>query len=217
MARGLRRGARLLIEGYVNGARRPSRVGLLNLAEGGGARAVQLVLDDLAEAGAFYELHSGVARPVEFVSGEAGGCDAFEPCAANGCDAFVLGFYLDKAGEFAFAGQEVVDTLRGLPQDAVIYGLCCSAPFAAPAALHGLGQLEAACVESGHAWCGGMVVRCAGALPRLKNKPRMGMARRKVSEAADELLLAIRCGSHAGTVVSRPGLLWCMREAMRLA
>lgn len=205
------------MESHVNGARRPSRVGLLNLAEGDGAQAVQLVLDDLAEAGAFYELHSGVARPVEFVSGEAGGCDAFEPCAANGCDAFVLGFYLDKAGESAFAGQEVVDTLRVLPQDAVVYGLCCSAPFAAPAALHGLGQLEAACVESGHAWCGGMVVRCAGSLPRLKNKPRMGMARRKVSEAADELLLAIRCGSRAGTVVSRPGLSWCLREAMRLA
>ena len=205
------------MESHVNGARRPSRVGLLNLAEGDGAQAVQLVLDDLAEAGAFYELHSGVARPVEFVSGEAGGCDAFEPCAANGCDAFVLGFYLDKAGESAFAGQEVVDTLRVLPQDAVVYGLCCSAPFAAPAAFHGLGQVEAACVESDHTWCGGMVVRCAGALPRLKNKPRMGMARRKVSEAADELLLAIRCGSRAGTVVSRPGLLWCMREAMRLA
>ena len=205
------------MESHANGVHRPSRVGLLNLTGGDDARAVRFVLDDLAEAGAFYELHSGVARPVEFVSGEAGGCDAFGPCAANGCDAFVLGFYLDKAGESAFAGQEVVDTLRGLPQDAVIYGLCCSAPFAAPAALHGLGQLEAACVESGHAWCGGMVVRCAGALPRLKNKPRMGMARRKVSEAADELLLAIRCGSHAGTVVSRPGLLWCMREAMRLA
>ena len=205
------------MESHVNGVHRPSRVGLLNLAGGDEARAVQLVLDDLAGAGAFYELHSGVARPVEFALGETGDCDASEPREANGCDAFVLGFYLDDAGEFAFAGQEVVDALRGLPQDAVIYGLCCSAPFAAPAALHGLGQLEAACVESGHAWCGGMVVRCAGALPRLKNKPRMGMARRKVSEAADELLLAIRCGSHAGTVVSRPGLLWCMREAMRLA
>ena len=158
-----------------------------------------------------------MARPVEFVSGEAGGCDASELGETNGCDAFVLGFYLDDAGEFAFAGQEVVDALRGLPQDAVVYGLCCSAPFVASAALRGLEQVETACVEHGHVWCGGMAVRCAGVLPRLKNKPRMGMARRKVSEAADELLLAIRCGSRAGTVVSRPGLLWCMREAMRLA
>lgn len=213
---------------HVNGAHRPSRVGLLNLAEGDGARAVRFILDDLAEAGAFYELHSGVTSPVEFalgeaderdasVLGEAGGCDASVPGDASSCDAFVLGFYLHDADEFAPIGQAADSVYRNLPRGAMVYGLCCSESFAADPAPRALEQLEAACAESGLVWCGGMAVRCAGVLPRLQGKPRMGMARRKVSEATDELLLAIRCDLRAGTILSRPGLPWCLREAMRLA
>lgn len=165
---------------------RPARVGLVNLASGRGRGVVRLLLDDLAEAGAVYERLSGVDEPVEF--------GAEEPA-----DTYVLGFY---------AEDEVVATLPQLELGTQVYVVVCCESCDADEAWGAVSSLENQCSEAGLLWCGGMVVPGAANLPRVWGKPRMGWARRRVSEVTDELLLAIRCGEPAGVIVVRPRLTW---------
>ncbi len=223
---------------------RPSRVGLVNLASGYGRGAVQLLLDDLSEAGGVYERLSGVAEPVEF--GASGPADAYvlgfyaedgatageggvvddrahgvgrAPAAASGDDAaeeFVPGSArgVEPASDEGLAdepGDGLATMLSRLEPGAQVYAVvCCESRRAAEARFAFL-ELEEQCAEAGLLWCGGMAVPGAANLPRVWGKSRMGRARRRVSEATDELLLAIRCGEPAGTIVVRPRLSWHLR------
>ena len=126
-------------------ARRPKRVGLA-CAEGD---PVGLVLDDMAEAGAVYEMLSKVEDPIEFV--RLRGLDD-----AATCDALVLADGLEPPA--------------GLPA----YRVSASDPDA------------------------DLYVPRPRLLPRLMKKPRLGHARRPLSEAVDALLLRIRSGEPPG-------------------
>ncbi len=194
--------------------RRPSRVGLLSLAEGPGEAAVRFVLDDLAEAGAFYERHSGVLEPIEFVRLGPEHLSAGSAAGPVPCDAFVLGFYLEQDAADEGWEQALAASLGALPLGSAVYGVCCCAARGAPSCVAGLGALERLCDEAGLLYRGGMAVASAANLDRLHGRARMGRARRKVSEAADELLLAIRCGAHAGAIAARPGLFWRLHMAL---
>lgn len=66
--------------------------------------------------------------------------------------------------------------------------------------------LEEACSARGLAWHGGVVVGDADLLPRIARLPRMGLARRRVSEALDHLLVALLANGNAGEKYVRPSL-----------
>lgn len=112
------------------------------------------------------------------------------------------------AGAF---GDSLASVLSHLEPGAQVYAVVCCESCDADEAWDTVSGLEKQCLEAGLLWCGGMVVPGAANLPRVWGKPRMGRARRRVSEATDELLLAIRCGEPAGTIIVRPRLSWRLR------
>ena len=66
--------------------------------------------------------------------------------------------------------------------------------------------LEEACSARGLVWRGGVAVGDAGLLPRIARLPRMGLARRRVSEALDCLLVALLASGNTGEKYVRPSL-----------
>ncbi len=64
-------------------------------------------------------------------------------------------------------------------------------------------RFEIACREQGLSPSGALLVPNLGVAGRLTASPRMGFARRPVSEACDRLLYAARMGEAAGTQKAR--------------
>lgn len=183
----------------MDGNKRPARVGLVRCAAGEGeaARAIELLLDDAAEAGAVYERRADAERPVEFARGAAGGGETgFD---GTGFDAVILG--LD--GTDARFG----DVLDSLSAGTSVYAVCVCVGCPAEEALGCLHALEEACDQRGLAWAGGVAVGHAQVVSAFERSPRLGFWRRPVSEALDLMLLAVRCGSDAGLAAVRPGPL----------
>lgn len=84
-----------------------------------------------------------------------------------------------------------------------VYALLC-ADDDPGVATHALAALEERCGERGLAWRGGLVVGDAGLLPSMARRPRMGWARRRISEALDQLLIALLAAEPAGERYVRP-------------
>ena len=61
-------------------------------------------------------------------------------------------------------------------------------------------SLKTFCSEYRLSWCGGLAVGASDMIPAVASAPRMGMMRRRLSEATDKLILAVRCGTDAGTI-----------------
>ena len=74
------------------------------------------------------------------------------------------------------------------------------------AAADALAALRERCEARGLAWLGGLAIGDAGLLPRMACRPRMGWARRRVSEAVDQLLIALLAGQSFGEQYVRPSL-----------
>ncbi len=114
-------------------------------------------------------------------------------------------------GPVGVPGDSLASTLSRLEPGTQVYAIVCCDSCDADEAWDAVSSLEKQCSEAGLLWCGGMVVPGAENLPRVWGKPRMGRTRRRVSEVTDELLLAIRCGEPAGTIIVRPRLSWRLR------
>lgn len=169
--------------------KRPSRVGLASCPCGrNAAQVIDLVLDDMAEAGAVYERQGATENPVEFVRGTTAGCDAVA-LGMDGTDAR----FGDRLGE--------------LEAGCAVYAVCACAGCAAEEALGCLGALEEACEQHGLLWRGGLAIEDAQAVAPFEHSPRLGFWRRPVSGAVDRLLLAVRCGGNAGLFATRQGPL----------
>ncbi len=154
--------------------------------------------------------------------------EAADDCAGDAGQAPVAASENDHAEELAAKSARDIEPasgegLAGVPGDGLartlfrlepgtqVYVVVCCDSCDADEAWDAVSGLEKQCSEAGLLWCGGMVVPGAANLPRVWGKPRMGWARRRVSEVTDELLLAIRCGEPAGTIVVRPRLSWRLR------
>ena len=173
---------------------RPARVGALALGACGGAvgEAVKLLLGDLAEAGAVYERLAGLATPVEF--------DVLDGMAeAGACEALVLGVCAGEELE-----EPLAELLPNVAEGSQVYAVVACESREPEEALPALSAFEKWCSEQGFIWQGVLVVADAARLPLVWGKPRMGRARRPVSEAMDELLLAIRCGAEVGVFSAVP-------------
>ena len=122
------------------------------------------------------------------------------------CDSVVIGYALE-AGEDAI--ESIADAVQlPSPADASrgmrVYTIAVDHFYDAENALGSLDALRASCSEAGLLFSGGVLVGGGALLPRLVNKPRMGSARRRVSEAIDELIEAVREGRDAGIVKAKP-------------
>lgn len=93
--------------------------------------------------------------------------------------------------------------LNYAPSGARVYALIC-AEGDPDVASHTLAALAERCEERGLAWMGGLVIGDAGLLPGMARHPRMGWARRRVSEALDQLLIALLAAEPAGENYVRP-------------
>ena len=163
----------------------PRSVGLVDLSAGAADGAAGLLLADLAEAMRVYDRlgHAGEAgyEPLEVMR--------VEPEGVGEVDSLVVAL-----GEGA-----AVPALDGLAlaTGQRVYGLGVFAGDV-PGGASTFGSLAAACVAVGAVWCGVLVAPRAGLVARFAPGPRMGLFRRGVSEAMDDLIVAIRSGIPVG-------------------
>ena len=87
----------------------------------------------------------------------------------------------------------------------LVYALASDDTNDAKDALRALDALKGVCSEQGLSWRGGLAVPCRAWYEAHMAKPRMGSARRSLSEATDDVVLALRCGNYAGvSIVKAP-------------
>ena len=96
-----------------------------------------------------------------------------------------------------------------------VYALVVTASPDDPSlAAHALAELEELCELHGQSWMGALVVGDAEVVTRFSHSPRMGWARRRISEALDQLICALLAGTSTGEKYVRPPL--AARLAARL-
>lgn len=153
---------------------RPRRVAIVDAS---GNAVTAALLADAAEALPVYAELAGVAAP-EPVRAGAGRDIA-------GCDTVLLALRLEAR---ATRIEEL--PMVYAPAGARVYALIC-ADGDPGIATYALAELEEHCEARGLAWMGGLAVGDADLLPDLGRRPRMGWARRRVSEALDALIIAL--------------------------
>ena len=182
----------------VPGRGLPPRVALVNASPRASRSATARLLGDLAEALPVYARMAGVDAP-ELVCATAR--DAGLPA---GCDAVVLGYplYVDALP------SGLVDLLvraRGeLAPGTRVYALANMGFYEAEQVSPSFSVIEGFCAEAGLCWSGGVAVGAGGMVLPVARTPRMGMMRRGVSEAVDQLVTALLAGADAGAIEARP-------------
>lgn len=184
----------------------PRRVALVCASPRGERSATAHLLADLAEALPVYARMAGVAAP-ELV-------DARGAKGLRGGDAVVLGYplYVDALPS-GLVG--LLERARGeLRPGARVYALCNMGFYEPEQIVPSFLVLENFCAAAGARWMGGVAVGAGGMVLPTARSPRMGMMRRWVSEAVDQLIMAVLAGTGAGVIEARPPL---PRAAYRLA
>lgn len=165
----------------------PRRIALVDASD---CAATSALLADAAEALPVYARLAGTQAP-ELVRARTGRDVA-------SCDTVLLVLRLDGTSprveelpvSYASAGARV-------------YALLCTEGDPG-VATYLLAELDERCEERGLRWCGGLAVGDADLLPRIAGCPRMGWARRRVSEAVDELLITLLANKSVGEKYVRP-------------
>ncbi len=187
----------------------PKRIALVNASPKGPRSATAHLLADLAEAFGAYAQLAGVTAP-ELVSV---GCPSAAPSVSEkavqalaGCDAAVLGYplYVDALP----AGLvELLERAQGeLAPGTRVYTLANLGFYEPEQILPSFAVVESFCRAAGVCWMGGVALGGGGMILPCAHMPRMGMMRRRVSEAVDELVGALLTGGELGTVLSKPPL-----------
>ncbi len=148
---------------------RPQRINAIYQCEPDLREGLGLLATELAQAGVVYEKIAQVDKPIEFTVGEK-----TRPTAQ---DASIL--LWDGSGN-------VDELLAACAAGCRVYVICPDSEAA--------GRLAQACAEKDLAFCGALLVPNLGKAAVLTHAPRMGFARRQVSEACDRLLYAARTG-----------------------
>lgn len=160
---------------------RPQRIHLIYECRAELAAGLGLLAAELAQAGVVYEKIAQVDTPVEFIVAEKG------PVAPGAGNALLA--LWDGSGD--------IDGLlaRWAGTSCPVYAIC---PAVANAT-----RLADACAEKGLRYRGALLVPNLERASALTRSPRMGFARRQVSEAADRLLYAARMGEAFETQTAR--------------
>ena len=163
---------------------RPQKIYLTYECQAELASGLELLAAELAQAGVVYEKIAQVDRPIEFVVAEKGAA-GLQPGDA------LIAFW-DGSGSCGFLA-----TWGSGAADCPVYAICPGAGGAARLAG------ACACAEGGLQYRGGLLVPNLGKAAVLVHSPRMGFARRQVSEASDRLLYAARMGEVFQTQTTR--------------
>ena len=163
-------------------SRLPKRIALVTVGE---TRTLpSLMANDFEDAlGAYSEI--GGTRPPTVLHSLEG-----EPAV----DAVVIIFSASDA-------QFAEDLLANLESKCLVYALASEDTEDAKDALRALDALKDACNKQGLSWRGGLAVPCHVWYEAHMARPRMGSARRSLSEATDDVVLALRCGNYAGVSI----------------
>ena len=166
--------------------RLPKRIALVTVGE---THALpSLIANDFEDALGAYSKIGGTKPPAVLHSLEG------DPAI----DAVVIMFAASDA-------QLAAGLLASLESMCLVYALTSDDTDDAKDALRALDALNDACNERGLSWRGGLAVPCRAWYEAHMAKPRMGSARRSLSEATDDVVLALRCGNYAGvSVVKAP-------------
>lgn len=169
---------------------------------GAATNSIGYILDDFMDAFAFYARRGATdAQSIPRLTRIAGPDMNEYPCAKTGYDALVFAHPVPK--QAAGPALQPDDATTRLFEQA-LHRLCPNGRVYAIAALESrrtddaeafFAAWAALCAHANRAWCGGLAVPEAHKRARWAKAPRMGWRRRKLSEAIDRLILAVRTGS----------------------
>lgn len=176
--------------------------------DGTAARACRLILDDLTRACRVYSAHDAAddqAAPVVERFELSAAMDAGDGGlrGADAVDTWVIG--IDAADD----GGAYAERLAGLlctagSTQARVYAVAVCAGDDQQVAVRALDALMTRAQAALARPCGGLAVPRAQEVAMAFPTARMGRRRRRLSEATDRLILALRCGQDAGTLTVRP-------------
>ena len=187
--------------------RLPHRVALVNANPSDSHGATRLIIDDFAEAFEVYaRLGAAPGSRVPQLTGFTwNGARAFDPRDLTAFDAVILGYQLHSDGLPSHA-VELLDTIeetRALRSDSLLYAIADTEHYEPRSIEHSFRLLDGFCKRNGIRWSGGLAAGANNLIPNIAGSPRMGFLRRRLSEATDKLILAVRCGTDAGTIEAR--------------
>lgn len=199
----------------------PRRIAVVSLSAGAtcadeganetaAARACRLILDDLARACRVYSAHDTApdqpAPVVERIELSAAACA--EDDRLRGADTWVVGMGADEADRDGARRERLEACLRAAGStQARVYAVITCAGDGPQAAMRTLDALAARAQAAGTRPCGGLAVPRAHKVVAAFPTARMGHRRRRLSEATDRLILAVRCGQDTGTHAVEPSAL----------
>ena len=184
------------------------RIALVNASPQGPASAL---LDDFSEAFAVYERLSAQAfgEKIGAVCEKAAVCDGTEQESAEHAehryDTAILAIALDTEEDAAklqpgCVAADAQDALAKLPARTPIYVLATAGGADVQPARALLAHLEKACRARDFAWMGSLLVTDAKLVASVRRTARMGVWRRRTSEAVDELIAHVRAKQSAGVL-----------------
>lgn len=184
--------------------RPPRRVALLCASPRGRTSTSHALLDDLADALAAYARVGDTTCPdvLRLTCTPSGGLAGGD---LEGADALVVAYplYVDGPPSGLVALLERIAREGSLPPGIAVYAVGNLGLYESCQLMPSLSQLRAFCGESGASWEGGVAVGGGGMVLATMGGPRMGSLRRRVSEAVDQLAIALLCGTPLGVVEAR--------------
>lgn len=114
----------------------------------------------------------------------------------EGADSLVLAYSLDTERQPLNLFDELKTFAEegGLVPHGLVYAVCTAGAGSARQAPPRLSHLSDWCASYAATWCGALVVEDGARAAWMAGLPRMGLARRNVSEAMDRLVAAVRAG-----------------------
>ena len=174
---------------------------------GGCSQAVGLVCRDLAATLGAYARLAEVEVPEVVGEGDR-------------ADAVLLVVDADE-GVREVSGQPSYSSVleEGTPSLwAPLYAIVLARDWDGAAAERALEDLRRSCEKFGRRWMGGLAVGGSALVVRTARSPRMGWPRRRLSEAADRVVIALLSGEAAGIELVRPPMPhWAWRLVEHLA
>lgn len=186
-------------------ARPPRTVTLLSASPKGRASASWTLLDDLAQAAAALARSAGATPPQLTLKRipPTGSLSDVRPSLS--ADALVIAYplYVDGLPSGLVSALEELAASGGLARTTSVYAVGNLGFHEAHQLLPSFAIIRDFCEKTGLAWRGGVAVGGGGMIVPTRDSARMGMLRRPVSEAVDQLAVALVSGSNLGVVKAR--------------